>query len=90
MVDVLGGIAKAFELIITGDPELYVILYNSLFFSGTAVILAALWGTAIAMLVALKDFRGKTLIKTFLNAMMGLPTVVLGLFLFLMFQEAGP
>ncbi len=90
MVDVLGGIVKAFELLITGNPEIYTILYNSLFFSGTAVILAALWGTAIAMVVALKDFRGKTLIKTFLNAMMGLPTVVLGLLLFLLFSKGGP
>jgi tungstate transport system permease protein len=90
LVDVLGGIVKAFELIITGDPGIYTILYNSLFFSGAAVILAALWGTAIAMVVALKDFRGKTLIKTFLNAMMGLPTVVLGLILFLIFSRGGP
>jgi len=90
LVDLLGGIVKAFELLITGNPEIYTILYNSLFFSGTAVILAALWGTAIAMVVALKDFRGKTLIKTFLNAMMGLPTVVLGLLLFLLFSKGGP
>lgn len=90
MADVLGGIIEAFGKIAAGDPELYGILYRSLFFSGTAVILAALWGTAIAMLIALKDFRGKTIIKTFFNSLMGLPTVVLGLVLFLIFSKGGP
>lgn len=90
MADVLGGVIEALGKIVTGDPELYGILYRTLFFSGTAVILAALWGTAIAMLIALNEFRGKTFIKTFFNSMMGLPTVALGLILFLLFSKGGP
>ena len=77
-------------MIVTGDPDLYGIVFRSLFFSGTAVILAILWGTPIALLIALKDFRGKTIIKTFINALIGLPTVVLGLVLFLVFSRGGP
>ena len=90
MVDILGGIAKAFELIVSGDPEIYGIVSRSLFFSGTAIILAILWGLPLSMLIALKDFRGKTIIKTFLNTLIGLPTVVLGLILFLIFSRGGP
>ncbi len=90
MVDVFGGIAKAFDLIVSGDPEIYGIVSRSLFFSGTAIILAILWGLPLAMLIALKDFRGKTIIKTFLNTLIGLPTVVLGLILFLIFSRGGP
>jgi len=90
LVDVLGGIAKAFELVFTGDPELYGIVSRSLFFSGTAIILAMLWGTPLALLIALKDFRGKTIIKTLVNTLIGLPTVVLGLILFLIFSRGGP
>jgi len=90
LVDILGGIAKAFELIVSGDPELYGIVSRSLLFSGTAVILAALWGTPLAMLIAFKDFRGKTVIKTFFSTLIGLPTVVLGLILFLIFSRGGP
>ncbi|HEX9861905.1 MAG TPA: ABC transporter permease [Candidatus Bathyarchaeia archaeon] len=90
MADVFGGVIEALGKIVTGDPELYGILYRTLFFSGTAVILAALWGTAIAMLIALNEFRGKTFIKTFFNSMMGLPTVALGLILFLLFSKGGP
>ena len=90
MVDVLGGIAKAFELIFTGDPELYGIVSRSLIFSGTAIMLAILWGMPFAMLIALKDFRGKTVIKTIFSTLIGLPTVVLGLILFLVFSRGGP
>jgi tungstate transport system permease protein len=90
LADILGGIIKGFELVVTGNPELYGIVFRSLFFSGTAVILAILWGTPIAMLLALNEFRGKTIIKTVINTLIGLPTVVLGLVLFLVFSRGGP
>lgn len=90
MVDILGGIIKAIQMILSGDPMLYGILYRSLFFSGIAIILASLWGTPLAMLLALKDFRGKTLVKAFFNSLIGIPTVVLGLVLFLIFSKGGP
>ena len=90
MVDVLGGIAEAGKLIITGDPTLYGIVFRSLFFSGIAVILASLWGTPIAMLIGLREFRGKAIVKGFFNSLIGIPTVVLGLVLFLVFSKGGP
>jgi tungstate transport system permease protein len=90
LVDILGSIMKALQLIISGDPTLYGILYRSLFFSGIAVILAMLWGTPIAMLIGLRDFRGKTIIKGFFNSLIGIPTVVLGLVLYIIFSKGGP
>lgn len=90
MADVLGGIVEAFQLIISGDPEILGIVSRSLLFSGTAVILAILWGTPLAILIAMKEFRGKTIIKTLLNTLIGLPTVVLGLILFLIISRGGP
>jgi tungstate transport system permease protein len=90
LVDILGGIAKAFQLIVSGDPTLYGIVYRSLFFSGTAIILATLWGTPIAMVLGLRDFRGKTIIKGFFNSLIGIPTVVLGLVLFIILSKGGP
>ena len=90
MVDILNEIVEALQLIVTGNPEILGIVSRSLLFSGTAVILAILWGTPLAMLIAMKDFRGKTVIKTFLNTLIGLPTVVLGLILFLIFSRGGP
>ena len=90
LADIISGIIKALQLIVSGDPTLYGIVYRSLFFSGTAIILATLWGTPIAMLLGLKDFRGKTIVKTVVNSLIGLPTVVLGLVLFLVFSKGGP
>jgi tungstate transport system permease protein len=90
LVDILNEIVEALQLIVTGNPEILGIVSRSLLFSGTAVILAILWGTPLAMLIAMKDFRGKTVIKTFLNTLIGLPTVVLGLILFLIFSRGGP
>ena len=88
-MDILGGIAKALQLIGAGDPTLYGIVYRSLFFSGIAVVLAALWGTPIAMLIGLREFRGKIIVKTFINSLIGIPTVVLGLVLYLVFSKGG-
>jgi tungstate transport system permease protein len=90
LADLFGDIVQAFQLILSGNPEIYGIVARSLFFSGTAIILAILWGTPIAMLIAMKEFRGKTLIKTIFSTLIGLPTVVLGLILFLIFSKGGP
>ena len=90
MVDIIGGILKALQLIVTGDPTLYGIVYRSLLFSGVAIVLAALWGTPIAMLLSLREFRGKSLVKAFFNSLIGIPTVVLGLVLYLLFSNGGP
>ena len=90
MADILGDTVQAFQLILSGDPRIFEIVSRSLLFSGTAIILAILWGTPIAMLIAMKEFRGKIIIKTFFNTLIGLPTVVLGLILFLSFSRGGP
>lgn len=89
-VDLFGSIIKAFELIVSGDPVLYDIVYRSLLFSGIAAILAALWGTPIAILIALKNFKGKLIVKTIISALIGIPTVVLGLVLYIVFSKASP
>ena len=90
MNPIIDGVQKALQLIFSGDPTVYGIVYRSLFFSGIAAILAALWGTPIAMLLGLKDFRGKSIVKGIFNTLIGMPTVALGLILFLIFSKAGP
>jgi len=88
--EIIDGIIRAFQLIFSGDPGLYGVVYRSLLFSGVAAILAVLWATPIAMLLGLKNFSGKSIIKGFFNAMIGIPTVVLGLFVWLLLYKAGP
>jgi len=88
--EIIDGITKALQLIFSGDPGLYGVVYRSLLFSGIAALLAVLWATPIAMLLGLKNFRGKSIIKGFFTAMIGIPTVSLGLFLWLLLSKAGP
>lgn len=88
--EILDGIVKALQLIFSGDPTVYGIVCRSIFFSGTAMILATLWGIPLAMLLGLNDFRGRSLIKGFFNTMIGMPTVALGLILYLTFSHGGP
>ncbi len=88
--EIIDGITKAFQLVFSGDPGLYGVVYRSILFSGIAALLAVLWATPIAMLLGLKNFHGKSLIKGFFTAMIGVPTVALGLFLWLFLSKAGP
>jgi tungstate transport system permease protein len=91
MNEILNGIVRALQLIFSGDPTVYGAVYRSLLFSGVAAILAVLWATPIAMLLGLKDFPGKSIIKGFFTTMIGLPTVALGLFLWLILRkDVGP
>ncbi len=87
---ILDGIRRAFELIFSGDPRVVDITLRALFISSLATAIAILFGIPIAMLLALKDFRGKLLIKGIFNTLIGIPTVALGLFLFLIYSKAGP
>ncbi len=90
MNEIVSGIIKAFQLIFSGDPTVYGAVYRSLLFSGVATILAVLWSIPISLLLTLKEFPGRSIVKGFFTAMIGMPTVALGLILFLIFSKAGP
>ncbi len=91
MNEILDGIIKALQLIFSGDSTVYGIVFRSLLFSGVAAILAILWATPIAMLIGLNNFRGKSVIKGFFTTLIGLPTVALGLLLWLILSKrTGP
>lgn len=89
-MEIIDGLVKAFQLIFSGNSTVLEITLRSLFVSGTATVIAALWGIQIAMVLGLKSFRLKFLIKGLFNALLGIPTVALGLILYLIFSETGP
>jgi len=88
--EVIEGLLKALQLILSGDPTVLEITVRSLFVCGAATAIAALWGIPIAMILGLKDFRGRFLIRGFFNALIGIPTVALGLILYLLLSRSGP
>ncbi len=81
---------SAWQLIITADPSLVEIVRLSLLVSLSAVAFSALIGMPLGALVALVHFPGRPLVVVLLNAMMGLPPVVVGLALYLLLSRSGP
>ena len=82
--------ASAWQLIATGDPTLFAIVRLSLAVSLAAVVLGAVIGLPLGAALALLRFRGRALLLVALNAMMGLPPVVVGLATYLLLSRTGP
>jgi len=81
---------SALTLIVTGDSELWFIVILSLQVSLTAVALAALIGVPTGAILAVGQFRGRQAIIIFVNSLMGLPPVVVGLCVYLLLSSSGP
>jgi len=90
LVWLIEGFRRAFSLIFTLDPELLSIIFLSLGVSGTALVIATVLGLPIGALTGLRRFPGRGLIISLLNTFMGLPPVVVGLFLYLLLSRRGP
>ncbi len=90
MQDIGAAFALAFKLIVSGDSDLAEIVLLSLEISLSAVTLAALIGMPLGAALALFRFPGRGALVVVLNAFMGLPPVVVGLFVYLMLSRAGP
>jgi tungstate transport system permease protein len=86
----MGTEPSALDLVLTADPALLAIVWLALTVSLSAVFFAALIGVPLGALIALSTFRGRDAIIVLLNAMMGLPPVVIGLAVYLALSRSGP
>ena len=84
------GIAKAVALLASLDPEVLSITFLSLKVSVTATLISLVLGISSGTLLALADFPGKRLIVSIVNTGMGLPPVVVGLFVTIFLWRNGP
>lgn len=84
------GSISALELVLTADPALLAIVRLSLEVSLTAVLLAALIGVPVGAFIALNRYPGREASTVVLNALMGLPPVVVGLATYLLLSRSGP
>ncbi|MFQ6092265.1 MAG: ABC transporter permease [bacterium] len=87
---ILDGVAKAIELVLSLNPEVFSAVWVSLRTSLTAIVLASLFGVPLGFVVATYDFRGKRPVVTLLNTLMALPTVVVGLTVYSFISRQGP
>ena len=84
------GILKALALLGSLDREVLAITWLSLKVSGTATIVSLVFGISAGTTLALADFPGKRLLVTLVNTGMGLPPVVVGLFVTIALWRNGP
>lgn len=80
----------ALELVLSADPALIAIMRLSLLVSLSAVALSSLIGVPLGAFLALTHFPGRQVAIVTLNALMGLPPVVVGLAIFLLLSRSGP
>ena len=90
MQDFGQAFALAFQLIVSADPTLSEIILLSLRVSLSAVIIASVIGLSIGAIAGIVRFPGRGAVIVFLNALMGLPPVVVGLLVYMMLSHAGP
>ncbi len=85
--DVLAG---AFGLVFAFDPDLTEIIGLSMRVTLTAVVISCFIGFPLGAIVGAFRFPGRTLLAVVLNALMGLPPVVVGLLVYLVLSASGP
>ncbi len=90
MQDFEAAFAAAFELIASGDADLFEIILLSLRVTGTATLLACVIGLPLGAALAATRFPGRAGAVVVLNALMGMPPVVIGLVVYLLLSASGP
>jgi tungstate transport system permease protein len=87
---ILDGIREAFRLILTADSEVLGITWLSLQISGTATFFSLFLGMPLGIGIAQTRFPGRNFVVSLLNTGMGLPPVVVGLFVTIFLWRSGP
>lgn len=90
MDDIFAGIWQAGTLIAMLDPELLEIVLLSLQVTLSAVVIASIIGMPLGAWLAISRFRFRRFVIAFLNALMGLPPVVVGLIVYILLSRSGP
>ena len=84
------ALSAAVQLIFQFDAKVYQIVWTSLKISLIATIIASLLGVLLGIGSAISDFIGKRLLQQFLNTMMAMPTVMIGLIFYGLLSRKGP
>jgi tungstate transport system permease protein len=90
MDEIFQGMREAGWLIVTLDPDLMEIIFLSLKVTLSAVITASVMGLPMGAWLAVNRFRHRRTVIAILNALMGLPPVVVGLFVYMLLSRSGP
>ncbi len=84
------SVGTALQLILSGDAGLWTIVMRSLAVSATACLLACSVGLLLGAWLAAVRFPGRSVVLTFLNTFLAVPSVVVGLVIYLLLSRTGP
>jgi tungstate transport system permease protein len=90
MDEIVTGITQAFTLIVTLDPTVMQIAALSVFISLAATLLAACISIPLGGLIHFREFHGKRMLMVIIQTLYSVPTVVVGLIIYLMISRSGP
>jgi tungstate transport system permease protein len=90
MGDITEAFRTAVRLVLSRDPDLVEIVWLSLRVSGSALLLSAAIGLPLGAWIGIRRFPGRRAVTVGLNALMGLPPVVVGLLVYLVLSRSGP
>jgi len=88
--DIVEGVSQAINLIVTLNPEVLQIAALSLYISLSASILAALISIPVGGFIHFHEFRGKRILIIVIQTLYSVPTVVVGLLIYLIISRSGP
>jgi len=88
--EIIDGITQAFQLIVTLNPELLEVTALSLYISLFATIIATLIAIPVGGLIHFHEFTGKRVLITIIQTLYSVPTVIIGLLVFLLISRSGP
>jgi len=90
MTEIWQGLIRAVQMIASFDAEVVEIALRTLSIAGTSSLLAALISLPIGTLIHFRQFPGKRALINIIQTLYFLPTVIVGLFVFVLFSRAGP
>jgi tungstate transport system permease protein len=90
MSDIISGFSQAVNLIVTLNPDVMQIALLSLYVSLTATVLASCISIPLGGFIHFHDFRGKRILIVLIQTLYSVPTVVVGLLLYLLLSRSGP
>lgn len=90
MEEIISGFIQAFQLIVSLNPELLEVTALSLFISLSATAIAALIAIPLGGVIHFREFAGKRVLITIIQTLYSVPTVIIGLLVFLIISRSGP
>jgi tungstate transport system permease protein len=90
MTEIWEGLREAIRLLLAADPQLREIAFRTLVVSGSATVFAMAVGVPLGYALARGRFRGRNLVLSTVNTGMGMPPVLIGLFVWLLLIRSGP